>query len=132
MQMHIKRLLEGKTVLFIAVLYSTVITILFFLPSQDLPNTRLPGADKVIHALIYFILANVWLLYLYLKKDFQLNTKWILALLVSLLLYGIIVEIIQGLFTDNRSADIFDVAANLIGSVLGIYFFKSIKNKLIA
>jgi len=50
--------------------------------------------------------------------------------MLSVLLYGIIIEILQGLLTISRSADIFDVAANLIGSLIGIYFFKSIKNKL--
>lgn len=69
------------------------------------------------------------MLYLYIKNDFQFNDKWILILLFSVLLYGIIIEILQGLLTISRSADILDVAANLIGSLIGIYFFKSIKNK---
>ncbi len=70
------------------------------------------------------------MLYLYIKNDYQFDKKWILFLLLSVLLYGIIIEILQGLLTISRSADIFDVAANLIGSLIGIYFFKSIKNKL--
>ncbi|MCB0464180.1 MAG: VanZ family protein, partial [Aequorivita sp.] len=70
------------------------------------------------------------LFFLYKKNNFQLNNKKILILLLSVLLYGIIVEILQGLLTISRSADIFDVAANLLGSLIGIYFFKSIKNKL--
>lgn len=69
------------------------------------------------------------MLYLYIKNDFQFNDKWILILLLSVLLYGIIIEILQGLLTISRSADILDVAANLIGSLIGIYFFKNIKNK---
>lgn len=126
---HIKRLLGHKTLLFIAVLYSCVISVLFFIPSPELPEIQVSSVDKIVHVLIYFMLINIWLLYVFKKKNFHLESKWILLLLLSVLFYGIIIEILQGLFTISRSADIFDVAANFIGSLLGIFFFKSIKNK---
>lgn len=129
MMPHIKHLLAGKPLLLIAILYSCLISVLFFIPSQDLPKVQISALDKIAHVLIYFILINLWMLYLYIKNDFQFNDKWILILLFSVLLYGIIIEILQGLLTISRSADILDVAANLIGSLIGIYFFKSIKNK---
>ncbi len=129
MMPHIKHLLAGKPLLLIAILYSCLISVLFFIPSQDLPKVQISALDKIAHVLIYFILINLWMLYLYIKNDFQFNDKWILILLLSVLLYGIIIEILQGLLTISRSADILDVAANLIGSLIGIYFFKNIKNK---
>lgn len=127
----IKRLLADRTLLYIAVLYTCVITILFFLPSKDLPSTKFSEADKVLHCLIYFVFINLWLLYLYVKNDYRFKKKWILILLLLFLVYGIIIEVSQEQFTDSRSADIFDVVANLTGSLLGIFFFKSIKHKLI-
>ena len=130
MMPHIKPLLANKPLLLIAILYSCFISVLFFIPSQDLPNIHFSALDKIVHLLIYFLLINLWLFFLYKKNNFQLNNKKILILLLSVLLYGIIVEILQGLLTISRSADIFDVAANLLGSLIGIYFFKSIKNKL--
>ncbi len=129
MMQHIKPLLEPKPLLFIAVLYSCIISVLFFIPSPDLPKIEFSAADKIVHCLIYFILINLWLLYFFRKKNFQIDFKLMLVLLLSVLLYGIIVEILQGLFTDSRSADIFDVAANFTGSLLGIFFFKSIMHK---
>ncbi|MDC7999435.1 VanZ family protein [Aequorivita todarodis] len=127
--MPIKHLLADKPLLLIAILYSCLISVLFFIPSQDLPNVQISALDKIIHVFIYFILVNLWMLYLYKKNDFRFNNKWMLTVLLSVLLYGIIIEILQGLLTISRSADIFDVAANLIGSLIGIYFFKSVKNK---
>ena len=124
-----KHLLADKRLLFIAIIYSCLITVLFFIPSQDLPKTQLLEADKIVHILVYFILVNLWMLYLYVSNDYHFEKKWIPILLLSILLYGIIIEILQGLLTISRSADIFDVLANLIGSLIGIYFFKSIKNK---
>tara|TARA_R110002020_G_scaffold180767_11_gene375352 strand:+ start:9151 stop:9471 length:321 start_codon:yes stop_codon:yes gene_type:complete len=104
--------------------------VLFFIPSQDLPKTQFLEADKLVHILVYFVLVNLWLLYLYISNECHLQKKRILILLFSILLYGIIIEIFQGLFTVSRSADILDVASNLLGSLLGIFFFKIVKQKL--
>jgi VanZ family protein len=126
----IKNLLAHKTLLWIAVIYSFVITGAFFISGQDLPKTQFYELDKVFHIIIYFILVNLWMLYIYVRNRFEIKKKWILALLLSLLLYGIIIEIFQELFTQSRTADIIDVAANLVGSLLGIFFFKNVKHKL--
>tara|TARA_R100000963_G_C4611465_1_gene81751 strand:+ start:226 stop:600 length:375 start_codon:yes stop_codon:yes gene_type:complete len=122
--------LADKRLLFIAIIYSCLITVLFFIPSQDLPKTQLLEADKLVHILVYFILVNLWMLYLYVSNDYHFEKKWIPILLLSILLYGIIIEIFQGLFTVSRSADILDVVSNLLGSLLGIFFFKIVKQKL--
>ncbi|WGF93805.1 VanZ family protein [Aequorivita marisscotiae] len=126
----IKNLLAVKTLLFIALLYSIVITSLFFLSSQNLPKTQISEADKLVHILIHFILVNLWLLYFFVKNKFHFKKNWILIVVLSVLFYGIIIEIFQELFTDSRSADILDVAANLTGAILGIFFFKNLKHKL--
>lgn len=126
----IKHLLADKRLLLIAIIYSCLITVLFFIPSQDLPRTQFLEADKLVHILVYFVLVNLWLLYLYISNECHLQKKRILILLFSILLYGIIIEIFQGLFTVSRSADILDVASNLLGSLLGIFFFKIVKQKL--
>ena len=36
------------------------------------------------------------------------------------LVYGIVIEILQHLFTDTRKADIFDVLANAFGALVGL------------
>jgi len=127
---NIKSLLEAKKLLFLAILYSCVISILFLFPNQDLPTMAFSGIDKIIHSLIHFVLINLWLFFLYFKIGPALKIKWILILLLSVVLYGIIIEILQDLFTVSREADIFDVAANFTGSLIGIFFFKSIKKYL--
>ncbi len=68
--------------------------------------------------------------YFFARNEHPLNGKELIILLFSILLYGIIIEILQGLLTASRTADIFDVAANLIGTLFGIFFFKSIKKHL--
>ena len=128
MMPHTKRLLGGKTLLFVALFYSCALSVVFFLPPSELPKVTFSSADKVVHGLVYFILVTLWMAYLYQRNNFQMNTQWIAILFFSILLYGIIIEISQALFTVSRRADIFDLVANVIGSLLGILFFKRIKN----
>ena len=130
MMPHTKRLLEGKTLLFIATAYTLAIFVLFFMPTDELPEVNFSAVDKIVHGLIYFIFINLWAAFFYQKNSFRFDIKWASILFFSILLYGIIIEILQGLFTASRIADIFDILANLIGSLLGILFFKSIKKYL--
>lgn len=130
--LDINRLFKVKPLLLIAISYSIVISILFFIPGNDLPRVKIKiyGLDKIIHAGIHFILINLWMLYFYVKKDFQLKAKWVFQLFLLIMLFGIIVEILQGQPIVSRGADIFDVAANLTGSLLGILFFKIVINNI--
>ena len=41
---------------------------------------------------------------------------------VLLMIYGIIIEVVQGSFTSYRSAELLDVLANTLGAVLGTLF----------
>ncbi len=130
--LDIKRLLKVKPLLFIAIAYTIVVSILFFIPGSDLPRVKIKiyGLDKIIHAAIHFILINLWMLYFYVKNDFQFKANWVFQLFLLLMLFGIIVEILQGQPMVSRGSDIFDVAANLVGALLGIFFFKIIKNNI--
>lgn len=127
-----KHLLRAKPLLFLAITYSVAISVLFFIPSIDLPKVKVKiyGLDKIVHGVIHFTLINVWMLYIYVKNDFQFRWKWVLILFLWILLFGIIVEILQSQLTDSRGADILDIAANLTGSLLGILFFKILINNL--
>ena len=127
---HIKNLLAAKPLFFIALFYSFVISVLFFMPTTELPMVSFLSADKLIHLVIYFILINLWLIYFYIKNNFIFEFKWTVILFFFILLYGIIIEIFKGLFTASRSADIFDLIANLMGTILGIIFFKKIKHHI--
>ena len=65
-----------------------------------------------------------------------LNLSWLIAfkerekinkvkLLISILVlsYGIIIEVLQGIITNYRQADILDILANFIGIILSVVFF---------
>ncbi len=67
--------------------------------------------DKVMHASSYFVLM-VWFGGLYPRSKH-------LRIAVALLGLGVALDLLQGL-TATRSLDIFDIAANSVGLVLGL------------
>lgn len=82
-----------------------------------LPGPKLPqvpeGGDKVEHFLAYFILAG-WSAQLHARR----TALWKPA--SGLLLMGILIEILQGMLTTTRGADVADALANALGIVAGL------------
>ena len=131
MQNPIKSLLESKQLLVVCILYSVFITILFLLPTKEIPklfNTFIP-IDKLVHVSIFLVLTFLWLLYV---NSILNDTKPIVLLfiLIASLFYGILIEVIQELCLSSRGAEILDVIADLLGASLGLLFFRNYKNRI--
>ena len=131
MQNPIKSLLESKQLLVVCILYSVFITILFLLPTKEIPklfNTFIP-IDKLVHVSIFLVLTFLWLLYV---NSILNDTKPIVLLfiLIASLFYGILIEVIQELCVSSRGAEILDVIADLLGASLGLLFFRYYKNRI--
>ena len=71
----------------------------------------------------------VWASYvLSVKINSKTKKTYTLPLLfVCTLLYGILIEVVQGSFIPTRGADFFDVVANLCGLILGFFAVKLTK-----
>ena len=80
-------------------------------------------SDKLLHALSYTVLMLSWMMVL--KSSKKLKYQFYLWLV--LLLFGIIIELLQGTLTHYRTADFKDVLANLVGLTLGWMIFKLLK-----
>jgi len=50
--------------------------------------------------------------------------------LIGAFIYGIVIEVLQELFFESRTADIWDVVANSAGILLGWLIFRNIKKYL--
>jgi VanZ family protein len=80
---------------------------------------NIPNKDKIVHFVFYFVLT------LLLSKDYRVKSistekAWLYAF-VTAVSYGVVIEIFQGLFTAERSAEVLDVVANTSGSALAIF-----------
>ena len=83
--------------------------------------------DKIVHFGMYFGLMSVIILEN--RKKFMSTGKVMLAGIIPLS-YGILMEILQGLFTSTRTASIYDAFFDLSGIVAAILIWQLIKTKL--
>ena len=131
MQNLIKSLLESKQLLVNSIIYSVFITIIFLIPTNEMPelsNFLIP-IDKIIHVFIFMALTFLWLSYV---NSFLNNTKPIVLffILVVCLIYGILIEVTQELYVSSRGAEVLDVIADLVGTGLGLLFFRNYKDRI--
>ena len=131
MQNLIRSLLESKQLLVISIIYSVFITIIFLIPTNEMPKLLhfLIPIDKIIHVFIFLALTFLWLSYI---NSLLNNTKPIVLffILVVCLLYGILIEVIQEFYVSSREAEFFDIIADLLGVSLGLLFFRNYKNRI--
>jgi VanZ family protein len=111
-----------------ALLWLLAISILFFLPGSALPDEglfNLPYFDKYVHFGLFAVLLFLWRFFF----DGAAKFTWILLGLAFC--YGLAVEVIQHYWVANRSFDMLDVAADMLGAAAGLIVWTSryIKNR---
>lgn len=104
-----------KLALPLAIAYTILITVLSLITVKDLPDLGTDMDDKILHVGAYFVLIIMW--YFGLKQPRDM--KSLLKIAVSCVLFGIVIEVIQGKVNINRAADFLDAVANFIGVILG-------------
>lgn len=122
--------LNHKTYFVIAILWTFFVTTLSLMTisSENGKSIVFDFNDKYVHFAFYLVFVIVWFWSL-IKTKFAKNAKNIA--LISAILYGIIMEICQGVFTTTRTPDVYDVVANTLGALTGItiinQLYKNIK-----
>jgi len=122
---RIKKLLEDNG-LILAIIATFVIAILSLshIPKLNF-GLNIKLSDKYLHSLAYFTLTLVW--YFALREKIK-KSKFKYFVIASLIIYGIILEALQGGITNYRTADIYDILANIVGIVFATLVFKKIIN----
>ncbi|WP_181248534.1 VanZ family protein [Flavobacterium magnum] len=99
--------------------WTALVTYFCLVNFNDLPTVSAKNFDKIGHLTFHFGLTALWFLYFRFQKRNE-NRK---ALLISFgfsFVYGVLLEIVQANFTDTRSGDIADVAANTVGGLIAV------------
>jgi VanZ family protein len=101
--------------------------VLFFLPGSDLPQGHWLDdihIDKLVHVGLFAVLIFLWL------SAFPSTVNYyVLWVLFAALIYGLAVEFIQRTWVPNRSFDLFDVAADFLGAIVGWMVFREVYKK---
>jgi len=125
MLQRIKKLLEDNAIV-LAIVATIIIAILSL---SDISNfdlgLNIKKSDKYLHTLAYFTLTLVW--YFALQEKIK-NLRFKFFVIAALIFYGIILEALQGGITNYRTADFFDVIANIVGIIIAAAIFKKIMN----
>ena len=127
MQKGIKTLFKDRLI-FIALGITFVIGYLSLKKVGNIP-VQISHADKIYHAIAYFFLGVTWLLS---APKSLTNKKLKYAIVCGCIIYGIIIEVLQGTLTTYRTASVLDVAANFVGVIIAMLLFKQIYKKIIA
>lgn len=103
-------------------LWALVILVLCLIPGKELPRYRwtdLFSFDKVVHAGVFFVLA--WLMVVALRPTGTGPAiRWTAGVC---LMYGGLLEVMQGTLMTDRYADVGDFVANGIGVALGLWWW---------
>ncbi len=105
-----------------ALLWLSLITVLFLLPGSALPKDDMfiPHFDKWVHFGFFTVL-------LFLFRALWEPSRKYSTLLLLAFVYGFGIEVIQHYFIANRSFDLGDVLADMTGAVAGILLWWYIK-----
>jgi glycopeptide antibiotics resistance protein len=112
------------------VAWALVILVLCAIPGRDLPNISwlaLLAFDKWVHAGIFFVLVLLFLR----ANVLELKSQIVVARmgLAAMIVYGGLLEVMQGALFEERTADVYDFIANSFGAVLGFVLFSRLIKK---
>ncbi|MFD2291380.1 VanZ family protein [Mariniflexile gromovii] len=108
-----------KIVLLISILYTVALAAVCLIKLNNLPDVGVSFGDKIFHLLAYTMLTLLWYYTLFYTVKFE-NKKALMYAASFSIVFGIIIEVLQGTVTASRSADIYDVMANTIGVFLAV------------
>ena len=119
-----------KTYFFvITILYSIALTVVCLIDLNGVIEVKISSGDKIFHSLSYVVLTFLWYYTLYYNLKFNKGKSLIYAVVISII-FGIVIEVLQGTVTTYRSSDIIDVFANSFGAILAAVVI-AVKNKYI-
>jgi VanZ family protein len=119
-----------KTYFFgITILYSMALTIVCLIDLNGVIEVKISFGDKIFHLLAYVVLTVLWYYTFFYNLKSNKGKALIYAVVISII-FGIVIEVLQGTVTAYRSSDIIDVFANSFGAILAAVVI-AVKNKYI-
>ncbi|WP_417236920.1 VanZ family protein [Bizionia paragorgiae] len=122
-----------KSLFLLSIAYTLVLLLASLLNVNSITQGLPSNNDKFLHTAAHVMLTGLW--FLTFSKTFTLNNlKSIGYASVLAIGLGVLIEVLQGTLTQNRTTDINDVFANVLGTVIVVLVilglrFRELKNK---
>lgn len=115
-----------------AIICSGIISYFCLTDSSNIPAVNFPSIDKIVHFCFHFGFTISWILFF--KKELKgreaNDYKAYLVSFIFSVFFGITIEILQGIFTLTRAADVTDILANAIGATIAVFTAIAFKRQL--
>ena len=118
---------EHKIIFIIAVFYTIALTLGSLIRPVKILQNPISNFDKLLPAGAYFGLTALWIFWVLFKRSSKTQTtslkkSWQIFAGISIIavLYGVLMEVLQGTLTSYRTPDAWDILANTTGSVLAL------------
>lgn len=99
--------------------FITLLSLFSFSPVEE-HRVEIPHLDKLVHFGFYAVATFLGCLFLKERSLAKIRVTKALAIMVSsLIVYGIIIEVLQWKYTTWRDGDVFDAIANVLGALAG-------------
>jgi glycopeptide antibiotics resistance protein len=100
------------------------------MPASEIPKIDFIFFDKVAHALLHGVLCFIWLWYSFKHDQNHISSRNVFVVLLMCFCYGLTIEVFQHWFTLTRTFDLFDLVANGVGSLLGLFVFWKLQKEV--
>lgn len=117
--------LSDRTYIIFAIIWTALVLYLSLISARSAAKFNVwdfVGVDKLGHLVFYTIFAFLWCMGL--TRGIT-DKKNILFFSIS---FGVLMEICQLYLFNGRSFELYDIVANVIGSIIGVILFKNIIN----
>lgn len=110
---------NASRTLVLAILWTALIFFACFIPGNEVPKVKIFQLDKLVHIVLFAGCSCLWTLGLFRSEKKIAGGIWIFLLCLAL---GVLVELIQSSrWVDGRSGDFWDVIADGVGALLGLW-----------
>ena len=100
-----------------AILYTIVLTLACLMSLKNVPSLGVSFADKIYHFGAYAVFTTLWSAAF--VFNIKLSTKKALIYACGFaIVFGVVIEVLQGTVTAYRSMDVYDIVANSLGALL--------------
>lgn len=104
--------------------WAAIVFILHVIPIKpdSEPRFKIPHLDKAVHFTMFFVLSFLVYRAILVTRNFiKPQIKQLVAIVLFCMLYGALMEWLQGNFFNERDGDIYDWFADTAGTFIGLW-----------
>jgi len=109
------------------IVLTLVVAFLCLYPFQSDKQSTIPHFDKIIHVTLFLVLSYFWMRGLSAQNQFKkVQEKAVLTTVISAIIYGVLIEVLQEVMHLGRSFDVLDIVADSVGVMFAFGVFRTV------